>query len=177
MLSEKGVNFSLKSAKSDEWYTPIQAIYPILEYIDNKKIIWCPFDTEESNFVKVLKNNGYTVINSHIDDGLDFFEYEPDNWDIILSNPPYSKRNEILKRVFGFNKPFALLMNTNGLFDSGVRWNLFNEFNDFSLFYLKGRVNYMKEYGKIEKSSPPFQSAYITSGIFSEKIVFEKIKW
>lgn len=175
MLSEKGVNFSLKSAKSDEWYTPTQAIYPILEYIDNKKIIWCPFDTEESNFVKVLKNNGYTVINSHIDDGLDFFEYEPDNWDIILSNPPYSKRNEILKRAFGFNKPFALLMNTNGLFDSRVRWNLFNEFNDFSLFYLKGRVNYMKEYGKTEKSSPPFQSAYITSGIFSEKIVFEKI--
>lgn len=63
-------------------------------------------------------------------------------------------------------------MNTNGLFDSQVRWDLFSK-NDFSLFYLKGRVNYMKEYGKVEKSSPPFQSAYITSKLFNSKIVFE----
>jgi hypothetical protein len=63
-------------------------------------------------------------------------------------------------------------MNTNGLFDSQIRWDLFSQ-NDFSLFYLKGRVSYMKEYGKVEKSSPPFQSAYITSGLFKEKIVFE----
>lgn len=90
----------------------------------------------------------------------------------MVSNPPYSIRNKILERAFSFNKPFALLMNTNGIFDSKVRWDLFNE-NYFSLFYLKGRVNYMKEYGKVEKSSPPFQSAYITSMLFDEKIVFE----
>lgn len=101
-----------------------------------------------------------------------FFNYEPFEWDIIVSNPPYSIRNDILKRAFNFGKPFALLMNTNGLFDSQIRWDLFSK-NDFSLFYLKGRVNYMKEYGKVEKSSPPFQSAYITSKLFNEKIVFE----
>ena len=32
---------------------------------------------------------------------------------------------------------------------------------------------YMKEYGKVEKSSPPFQSAYITNKLFDSKIVFE----
>ena len=170
---EHKIDFAKRPSKSDEWYTPESAILPIVKHLPTNKVIWCPFDKEESNFVKILQECGYTVEYSHIDneDG-DFFNYEPFEWDIMVSNPPYSVRNEVLKRAFSFKKPFALLMNTNGLFDSKIRWNLFNE-NDFSLFYLKGRVNYMKEYGKVEKSSPPFQSAYITSKLFKEKIVFQ----
>lgn len=167
------IDFAKKKGLTDEWYTPESAIYPLLVHIPYGAIIWCPFDTEESNFVKVLKQRGYRVEYSHIDtDNGNFLTYEPDEWDIIVSNPPYSIRNDILKRAFELKKPFALLMNTNGLFDSQIRWDLFSQ-NNFSLFYLKGRVNYMKEYGKVEKSSPPFQSAYITSGLFKEKIVFE----
>lgn len=163
----------LKKGNTDEWFTPIEAVESILQHLPWGSIVWCPFDKEESNFVKVLRENGYIVECSHIDNkDEDFFNYEPFEWDIIVSNPPYSIRNDILKRAFDFGKPFALLMNTNGLFDSQTRWDLFNN-NDFSLFYIKGRVNYMKEYGKKEKSSPPFQSAYITSGLFKEKIVFE----
>ena len=116
--------------------------------------------------------NGYKVEFSHIDNGQDFFTYEPKKWDIIVSNPPYSKRNEVLQRAFSFNKPFALLMNTNGLFDSALRYELFRS-NQFSLFYLKGRVNYQKEYGEKVKSSPPFQSAYICHALFKNDIVFE----
>ena len=167
------IDFAKKKGLTDEWYTPESAIMPILQHLPCGSIVWCPFDKEESNFVKVLRENGYTVECSHIDnEDEDFFNYEPFEWDIIVSNPPYSIRNDILKRVFSFGKPFALLMNTNGLFDSQIRWDLFSK-NDFSLFYLKGRVNYMKEYGKVEKSSPPFQSAYITSKLFDSKIVFE----
>ena len=170
------VDFAKKKGLTDEWYTPESAIRPILQHLPWGCIVWCPFDTEESNFVKVLRENGYIVECSHIhNEDEDFFNYEPFEWDIIVSNPPYSIRNDILKRVFSFGKPFALLINTNGLFDSQIRWDLFSK-NDFSLFYLKGRVNYMKEYRKVEKSSPPFQSAYITSGLFKEKIVFEEIK-
>lgn len=167
------VDFAKKKGATDEWYTPESAVMSIIDLIPIGAIVWCPFDTEESNFVKVLKNCGYDVKFSHIENkDEDFFNYEPYEWDIIISNPPYSIRNDILKRAFGFNKPFMLLMNTNGLFDSKIRWDMFNK-EDFGLFYLKGRVNYMKEYGKIEKSSPPFQSAYICNKILREKIVFE----
>lgn len=65
-------------------------------------------------------------------------------------------------------------MNSNGLFDSRVRWNLFKE-NEFGLIYINKRVNYMKEYGKVEKSAPPFQSIYITHGLVNDKIIFEEI--
>lgn len=167
------IDFAKKKGLSDEWFTPKTAILSIINFLPIGKIIWCPFDTEESNFVKVLRENGFVVEHSHIQNkDEDFFNYEPFEWDIIVSNPPYSIRNDILKRAFAFGKPFALLMNTNGLFDSQIRYDLFSQ-NDFSLFYLKGRVNYMKEYGKVEKSSPPFQSAYICNKLFNEKIVFE----
>lgn len=168
------IDFAKKKGATDEWYTPESAVLSIVDELPKGVVVWCPFDKKESNFVKILLQCGYKVEYSHIENkGEDFFNYEPLQWDIIVSNPPYSIRNKILERIFSFKKPFALLMNTNGLFDSKIRWDMFSK-NDFSLFYLKGRVNYMKEYKKVEKSSPPFQSAYITSGIFDEKIVFEK---
>ncbi len=168
------IDFAKRKAKSDEWFTPNNAIYPILKYIPEGKIIWCPFDTSESNFVKILEEKGFKVIATHIIDGKDFFNFEPPVYDYIISNPPYSLRNNILKRLFKLNKPFAMLMNTNGLFDSMIRWDLFTN-NNFTLIYLSKRINYMKEYGEKEKSSPPFQSAYICGGISEKQIIFEKL--
>ena len=166
------MDFAKVKGKTDEWYTPASAVEPIIKYITQHSVVWCPFDTEESNFVKLLRQRGFQVISSHIDEGQDFFTYEPKQWDIIVSNPPYSIRNEILAKAISFNKPFALLMNTNGLFDSKIRFDMFKAIN-FSLYYLRGRVNYMKEYGLLEKSSPPFQSAYICRGLSNDKIIFQ----
>lgn len=125
------MNFAQIKAKTDEWYTPENAIRPILKYLKPNSLIWCPFDTKESNFPKILKEAGHTIINTHIENGYDFFELNID-CDYIISNPPYSLRNKIYKKLFELNKPFAMLMNTNGLFDSKERWELFrnNEFND-----------------------------------------------
>ena len=75
---------------NDEFYTPVYAIEPLLKYLKPKSVIWCPFDTDESNFVKVLQFNGHTVIPTHIGMGLDFFDVlnEPSEYDYIISNPP-----------------------------------------------------------------------------------------
>ena len=43
-----------------------------MKYIKGN-IVWCPFDTEESLFVKELKSAGYNVIATHISTGGDFF--------------------------------------------------------------------------------------------------------
>jgi len=160
--------------KSDEWFTPSCAVYPILKYIKSGSTVWCPFDTDDSNFVKVLKSKGFNVINTHIiNDDEDFFGLNFPTCDYIISNPPYSLRNEVLDRLFKIGKPFAILMNTNGLFDSRIRWDLFKN-NNFSLIYLKGRTSFMQEYGVEQKTSPPFQSAYICSGLSDKQILFEE---
>lgn len=58
---------------NDEFYTPLYAIRPILKYIKPNSTIWCPFDTEESLFVKTFRKDGHTVIATHLESGVDFF--------------------------------------------------------------------------------------------------------
>lgn len=97
--------------KNDECYTHRYAVEPLLEFMEpfRDKIIWCPFDTEESEFVKVFVEEGFNVVFSHIDYGQDFFQYEPKEWDLLISNSQYTGKGHIMKRVLSFNKPFALI--------------------------------------------------------------------
>ena len=40
--------------KKDEYYTPKILVEPILKYIKPNSVIWCPFDTENSEFVILI---------------------------------------------------------------------------------------------------------------------------
>lgn len=45
-----------KVSGNDEAYTPAYAVTPILKYIPKSSVVWCPFDTLESEFVKQIIN-------------------------------------------------------------------------------------------------------------------------
>lgn len=96
--------------KKDEYYTPKILVEPIIKYIQPKSVVWCPFDTESSEFVIMLKEAGHTVIYSHIWDGQDFFTYEPEEYDCIVSNPPFTRKLEVLERLYKIGKPFAMIL-------------------------------------------------------------------
>ena len=118
-MTKTNKHLHTSSGVNDECYTYSYAVEPLLEYLERfrGKIIWCPFDTEESEFVKIFKANGHRVVYSHIKNGQDFYKYEPENWDILISNPPFSNKTAMFKRVISFGKPFALLMNITYLND------------------------------------------------------------
>ena len=40
----------------------------------------------------------------------DFFTYEPDEWDCVIDNPPYTNKREIIENLLEKGKPFALLI-------------------------------------------------------------------
>ena len=105
---------------NDECYTPDYGVKPILKYIPKDAIVWCPFDTEESEFVKQIDKTNL-VIYSHISMGKDFFDYEPHAWDIIVSNPPFTNKRKFFERALSFNKPFALIMTNTWLNDSAPK--------------------------------------------------------
>ena len=94
--SDQSVLYSL--GDNDECYTPPIGVRPILKYLPKDKTIWCPFDTEESWYVRLLRSNRVNVVYSHISYGQDFYYYEPENWDILVSNPPYTNKREIFER-------------------------------------------------------------------------------
>lgn len=75
------------TGNNDECHTPVYGVLPIIKYLPKDKTIWCPFDTDDSHFVKELRKSGFQVVHSHISYGQDFYEYEPEQWDIIVSNP------------------------------------------------------------------------------------------
>jgi hypothetical protein len=160
---------------NDEFYTPQYAIEPILKYINKNSLIWCPFDTEKSNFVKMLIDNGHNVVYSHIDTGHDFFTTDIPNCDYIISNPPYSMKSEVLNRLFEIGIPFAMLLGVVGLFESQKRFEMFRG-NNFEIMYLNRRVSYFKNYDDQKPSlNPPFSSVYICSRMLPKQIIFEEI--
>lgn len=74
------MNFSqqIKQSNTDEWYTTeesVRLIIPSLRRGGYKRIL-CPFDKPESNFVKVLIEQGFEVTYGHIETGQDFFDIQ-----------------------------------------------------------------------------------------------------
>lgn len=159
---------------NDEFYTPRYAVEPIVPYIKSGATIWCPFDSKESNFVKLFTELGFNVVGTHIDSGDDFFSSSV-QCDYIISNPPYSIKGDVFERLFSLHKPFAMLVGVVGLFESQRRFNMFKN-NEFEIMYLNKRVSYFKDY-RDEKPSlnPPFSSVYLCHNMLPQQIVFEEI--
>lgn len=97
--------------EQDEYYTPPILVRPILKYIPAGAVVWCPFDTEDSEFVQLIRKNGNAVIASHIWNGQDFFKWKPsEHYDCIVSNPPFSRKKEVLQKLYDLGKPFAMVL-------------------------------------------------------------------
>ena len=95
--------------------------------------------------------------------------------DYIISNPPYSLKFEVFKKLFEIGKPFAMLVGVVGLFESAKRFNLFKE-NKFEIMYFDKRISYFKSYTDQKPSlNPPFSSVYVCNGILPNQITFEVI--
>lgn len=110
----RNINMNGMYSENDELYTPRILVEAIVQFIPKGSTVWCPFDTANSEFVLVLREKGFKVIHSHIWDGKDFLTYEPDeHYDCIVSNPPFSIKLDVFKRLFDLGKPFAILMNSN----------------------------------------------------------------
>lgn len=122
----KDIRVLSQSKSDDEWYTPRNVIEDIVKSLDKSKIYWLPFDTKQSEFYKVLSENNFNVINSHISIGQDFYQYEPEQWDCIISNPPFKNKRLILERCLSFKKEFILIMGCSMFMQNGLS-NVLNQ--------------------------------------------------
>ena len=157
---------------SDEVFTPRYAVTPIVKYIKKDSVIWCPFDEEDSEYVKVLRENGFKVIATHIINGQNFFEYEPEEYDVIISNPPFSIKDDILKRLDELKKPYAMLLPLPTL--QGQK--RFKYLKDTEALIFDKRVNFFKD--KVTKEimkGISFASIYICKDFLPQKLIFEEL--
>lgn len=159
------------SGKNDECYTPAYGVKPILQYIPKDAIVWCPFDKQESEFVKQISET-HRVEYSHIDNGQDFFNYEPSQWDVIVSNPPFTNKKKYFERALSFNKPFALIMSNTWLNDAApIR--LFKD-RELQLLMFDKRMKFISPDGR-DNSKITFSSSYYCWNFLPQQIIMSTL--
>lgn len=170
-MKNKDVLYS--TGNNDECYTPAYGVMPILPYIPKDAVVWCPFDTAESEFVKLISQTN-KVIHSHIREGKDFYNYEPDeHWDIIVSNPPFSNKRKIFERAMTFDKPFALLMTATWWNDSALN-RIFSNERPCQILKPDKRIEYVRPNGSYAKMIT-FLSMYYCYNLLPQSIMFCEI--
>lgn len=169
-MTSKDILFS--SGKNDECYTPAYGVFPIIKYIPKNSVVWLPFDTEESQFYKILRHEGFKIIRSHISDGKDFYNYEPtEHWDCIVSNPPFTNKKRIFERALSFNKPFALIMSNTWLNDSAPKLIFMHK--DLQLLMFDKRMKF--ENNGVINNKITFSSSYWCYKMLPKQIIMEKL--
>jgi hypothetical protein len=126
--------FQAKSfIRHDDYMTPKSAWENIKQFIP-KRQIWEPFYGDGVSG-QHLRELGFDVIHEPID----FFENNLG--DIIVSNPPFSKCKEILKRLLILDKPFILIFPVSKLNTSYMReWK-----NKLQVIIPKKRIHFEKK--------------------------------
>ena len=164
----------INNIHNDEYYTPLYAIKPLEKYLKPQSTIWCPFDVDDSLYVKRFKEINMNVINTHINNNENFFDLNID-CDYIISNPPYSLKNEVFAKLFELNKPFAMLLGSSGIFESKKRFDLFKN-KEIEIMLFNTRIFYLQNYtDKKTNSNPPFSSIYICHNILPKQLIFEEV--
>ena len=177
MPANKGYLTARTDKASDEVYTPAYAVKPILKYVEMlacPATVWCPFDTEESEYVKLLRAAGHTVIASHIDDDKNFFYYEPEeHYDVIISNPPFSCKDDVLKRLSELDKPYAMLLPIPTLQGQ----SRFPYMKDIQYLGFDKRINYYKDKDMTKtQDGVSFGSCYLCKKFLPRDLIIEELK-
>ena len=155
--------------EKDEYYTPRILVNPILKYVPKEATIWCPFDTENSEFVLVFNERGNKVIHSHIWEGKDFFKHEPEDYDYIISNPPFTRKLEVFERLYKLGKPFAMIMGLPILNYQEVGNFFYNLDEDLQLLVVDKKVSF-------DGNTASFNNSYFCWNILPKGIVFEHLE-
>lgn len=130
------------NGRSDEFGTPKEAIEPLLPYLNKDWIIWeCAWG--KGSLAKHLQDKGFKVEG----DNRDFINgLEVGGISCIITNPPYSKKEEFLERCYKIGKPFALLMPLTAL-EGKKRGAMFRK-NGIQLIIPNKRFNFETPSGK-----------------------------
>jgi len=95
--------------KHDDYMTPKYAWDDIKEFIpEHYSVIYEPFygDGSSGKILQEIMPNKKIIHNK-----VDFYEYSTIyNYDMILSNPPFSDAKKIMPKMLELDKPFILLM-------------------------------------------------------------------
>jgi len=135
---------------SDNYITNKNEWERIKEYIPTDKKIWSPFycDGKQKEYFKEM---GYDIIHENED----FFENN--KGDIIIDNPPFSKKKEIFLRLKELDKPFILIVPSVMLC-----YKYFQEYfsDNLQIIIPKSRIKFRHINSTNKNYTPPYASFF-----------------
>ena len=141
----------VKDKDSDNYITNKEDWEKIKEYIPKDKVIWSPFycDGKQKEY---FKDMGFDIIH----EDKDFFSYTPE-YDIMIDNPPFSKKKEILTRIKEIDKPFILIIPSVMLC-----YKYFQDYfkNDLQIIVTYNRIKFRHINSTNKNYTPPYASFY-----------------
>ena len=149
-----------RQGSRDDFQTPPEALAPLLPYLKKDWVIW---ECAEGKGIlsSALRDRGFVVKGSDILTGLDFMAWQPEEWDCIITNPPYSIKQRFLERCYHLHKPFALLLPLT-TFETKKRQDLFKHYGVEVILFDK-RINFVTPSGS--GSGSWFATAWFTNGL------------
>jgi hypothetical protein len=143
-----------RNEESDECFTPANQISPLFNYLDKTKIYYEATSGKSSLILDAFNASKYNIIGSN---GVDFFNTTSDDvYDGIITNPPYSKKDDFIEHCYKLGKPFALFLPV-AAFQGKRRGNLFMKYGMSALVY-NNRVDFTG------KGQPHFGNAWFMWG-------------
>ena len=121
-----------KEVKDDEFYTLYEDIEKELMHymwLLKDKVVGCPCDDESSNFVKFIKEKikegkikdvKYSGYNPVTEEGIRFQDFNYDEVDVVITNPPFSQFREFIALLEEKKKEFIVIGNFNALTASEI---------------------------------------------------------
>lgn len=93
------------SSRHDDYTTPKYVWEQIKDFIPTDSIIW------ESAYCNGSSGNHLTDMGfKTIHEDKDYFNWEPENYTIQITNPPFSNKKEWIKRAMELGKPWIMVM-------------------------------------------------------------------
>ncbi len=152
---------------SDLWETPPELLLSTLPTIlPTKSTIWEPFVGISNRSTKTYLELGHAVLETTSD----FFTI--DEWPldkhgkpmILVSNPPFSRKFEVLDRLFQFKQPFAILLPSWVFASASVRKMMKKHDIDIQIIIPNMRTHYFNTEGQQVRKTA-FDSVYIAYGL------------
>ena len=152
------------SIHGDEYYTLEKDAQIIVNHIVRLPLkVWLPFNDANSVWAHVLENAGFEVVVTNTD----FFVTQPPSGvQCIISNPPFSKKKEVMDRIKELNLRFALILPFLWLND-GIPF----EYGHQVMFFRK-RMHFDTPSGNLNK--PRTNCFVLSDGLFVDDLIVIK---
>lgn len=146
---------------TDNYDTPDEPLNLLYKYIPRDKIVFDPFFNTGQIRNYYIKNNI-----KFIHEDRDAFNYLPE-FNILVSNPPYSNKKDCFKLALKLGKPFAYLVPLDTI--ERQYWTEMFKDKDFTLIIPKKRIKFTDS-----RITCPFKLIWITYGFnLGKQIIME----